>query len=292
MSTRPIPASSSDDTIGRQPELPCVAAECPPDEAVEPQYAWFFPLKAAVEFVLALVLLILAAPLILAAAVLVKLTSRGPAFYCQTRLGKDGREFTVYKLRTMVDDAEKDTGPVWADPDDSRITPLGSFLRWAHVDELPQLLNVVLGQMSLIGPRPERPEFAPKLEWEFPRYRDRLGIRPGMTGMAQLRLPADTDLESVRRKLVYDLYYVRYANPWLDFRILLLTGVRVLADVAGTLWMLVALPRWETVERHVPAVIDADADWDASENGDPCAADDDVLSARVSRQQTEPRKAR
>jgi len=292
MSSQPIPVTSDDDTIDVNGGLPQVAAECVSDDTVQPRHAWFIPCKAAVDFVVALLLLILAAPLILVAALLVKLTSRGPAFYCQVRLGKGGRQFTVYKLRTMVQDAERLTGPIWAVPDDPRVTPLGRFLRWAHVDELPQLLNIILGQMSLIGPRPERPQLVPKLAWALPRYRDRLRIRPGITGIAQLRLPADTDLENVRRKLVYDLYYVRYANPWLDLRILFFTGVRVFVDVFTTSWMLVALPRWETVERHVPAVINADADWNASDNADCCTTNSDQLAAGGSRPQTEPRKAR
>lgn len=249
MSTRPIPASS-DETIDANGELQYFAGERRPHSQIEPRHAWFIPCKTAVDFLVALVLLIPAAPLILIAAVLVKLTSRGPAFYCQVRLGKDGREFTVYKLRTMVEDAEEETGPIWADPDDPRITPFGRFLRRTHVDELPQLANVLLGQMSLVGPRPERPELVPELEWELPQYRDRMKIRPGITGIAQLRLPADTDLENVRRKLVYDLYYVKHANPWLDLRISLFTGVRLFIDVLKALWMLVALPRWETVQQH------------------------------------------
>ena len=243
-----------------------VAAEQLPEESVEPRHPWYLFCRVVFDFLAALLLLLLSAPVIVLGALLVKLTSRGPAFYCQTRLGKDGRQFTLYKLRTMIKNAEKITGPVWADADDSRITPVGRFLRSAHVDELPQLVNVLLGQMSLVGPRPERPELVPDLEEQLPRYRDRLKVRPGITGFAQLRLPADSDVQSVRQKLVYDLFYVQFANPWLDAQILFFTTIRVFVDVLKTVWQPVALPRWETVVGRVPAVIDSDADWDASED--------------------------
>jgi lipopolysaccharide/colanic/teichoic acid biosynthesis glycosyltransferase len=194
------------------------------DSAIEPAHRGYAIFKPLVEYPFATLLALLAVPLVLLAAVLVKLTSRGPAFYSQSRVGKNGRCFTVFKLRTMVHKAEALTGAVWATPNDPRVTRVGRFLRITHVDELPQLANVLLGQMSLIGPRPERPEFVSHLEWKIPHYRGRLRVRPGMTGMAQLLLPADTDLDSVRRKLVYDLYYVRFQSVWLDLRIILFTA--------------------------------------------------------------------
>src|SRR5262249_26068901 len=149
----------------------------------------------------------------------------GPAFYTQTRVGRDGRLFSIYKIRTMVDKCESLTGPRWSMPGDPRITLVGHFLRVTHLDELPQLLNVLRGEMSLIGPRPERPEFIPELERALPAYRGRLAIRPGVTGLAQVQLPADTDLDSVRAKLAYDLYYIRHRGAWLDFRILVCTAL-------------------------------------------------------------------
>jgi lipopolysaccharide/colanic/teichoic acid biosynthesis glycosyltransferase len=121
-----------------------------------------------VEFILALIGLILTAPIVLLAAVLIKLTSRGPAFYTQVRVGKDGRLFTIYKLRTMFHHAEAATGPIWSAPGDCRISPIGKILRASHLDELPQLFNVLLGHMSLIGPRPERPEIVQKLQSRMP----------------------------------------------------------------------------------------------------------------------------
>lgn len=187
-------------------------------------YRWYLPCKSAVDFLLALGLLMLTAPVVLLAAALVKLTSKGPAVYTQTRVGQYGRHFTIFKLRTMVNDCESLTGPRWALPGDPRITLVGQLLRKTHIDELPQLVNVLRGDMSLIGPRPERPEFLPTLEREVPAYRDRLAVRPGLTGLAQLQLEADTDIDSVRRKLAHDLYYIQQLSPWLDFRILICTA--------------------------------------------------------------------
>lgn len=191
-----------------------------------PGQALYGPVKFVGDFTCALVLIILTAPLLAFAALLVKLTSRGPVLYTQTRLGRFGQPFTIFKLRTMQHNCEAASGPKWSCPGDSRITPLGRFLRKSHLDELPQLWNVLRGDMSLIGPRPERPEFVPSLEDALPGYRDRLLVRPGITGLAQVQLPPDTDLNSVRRKLAHDLYYIRTLSWWLDFRILLATGTQ------------------------------------------------------------------
>jgi lipopolysaccharide/colanic/teichoic acid biosynthesis glycosyltransferase len=174
------------------------------------------------------VLLTITSPLVLFGALLVKLTSRGPAFYAQMRVGRYGRPFPILKLRTMTHDCEATTGPIWSTAGDPRVTPLGRFLRSSHIDELPQLWNVIRGDMSLIGPRPERPEFLPVLQQAIAGYRDRLHVRPGVTGLAQVQLPADTDLESVQRKLAYDLYYIERMGPWLDCRVLLATVTKIL----------------------------------------------------------------
>lgn len=187
-------------------------------------YRW----KARVDFVLALFLLILSAPVILVAAALVKLTSCGPAFYSQTRLGLNGVPYRILKLRTMVHNCEKLSGPRWATVNDPRITAVGRFLRRTHFDELPQLWNVLRGDMSLVGPRPERPEFVPALDHAIPHYRQRLSVRPGVTGLAQIQLPADSDLDSVRRKLTCDLYYIQQASFALDFKVLMSTAFHVL----------------------------------------------------------------
>jgi lipopolysaccharide/colanic/teichoic acid biosynthesis glycosyltransferase len=203
---------------------------------------------------LALLLLFVAAPIMLIAAVLVKLTSQGPAFYTQTRVGKNGRLFTIYKIRTMINKCESLTGPRWAIPDDPRITRLGQFLRLSHLDELPQLINVLRGDMSLIGPRPERPEFIPKLERAIPWYRDRLAVRPGVTGLAQVHLPGDTDVNSVRRKLAYDLYYIERLSPWLDLRILLCTALHAVGVPFRVSRRLIRMPSAKAVEHHAQAI--------------------------------------
>jgi lipopolysaccharide/colanic/teichoic acid biosynthesis glycosyltransferase len=197
----------------------------------------------------ALVLIVVLSPVILIGVLLVKLTSRGPALYRQVRLGKDGVPFTLLKLRTMKHNAEAETGPVWSSGHDGRITTLGKLLRQTHIDEFPQLWNVLRGEMSLIGPRPERPEFVAKLEWEVPCYRQRLLVRPGITGLAQLRLPPDTSLESVKLKVVHDVYYIRHANPALDAKLLAMTGWRLLSEVYGFGWKLVSLPTSDEVHR-------------------------------------------
>jgi lipopolysaccharide/colanic/teichoic acid biosynthesis glycosyltransferase len=195
------------------------------------------------------VLLVLTSPLLLAAVLLVKLTSRGPAIYSQTRLGRKGRPFTIYKVRTMVHDCERQSGPRWSTPGDARVTPVGRFLRRTHLDELPQLWNVLKGDMSLIGPRPERPEFAYRLERAVPHYRARLLVRPGLSGLAQVQLPPDSDLASVRKKLAYDLYYVYFSGFWLDLRLTLATPLHLLRLPFAVSRLLLRVPSGDRVER-------------------------------------------
>src|SRR5262249_35721887 len=168
-------------------------------------------------------------PVVLLAALLVKLTSRGPVVYSQTRVGLNGRPFTIYKLRSMYYNCECASGARWSSRGDPRVTPIGWVLRATHLDELPQLWNVLRGEMSLIGPRPERPEFVPQLAQLLPRYEERLRVRPGLTGLAQVHLPPDSDLDGVRRKLAHDLYYVQRVGFWLDLRILFSTVLHILA---------------------------------------------------------------
>lgn len=214
-------------------------------------HAWYPWVKRGFDLLAAAALLIVALPVLVLAAPLVILTSRGPAFYCQTRVGKHGRTFTLIKLRTMVDNAEALSGPIWSPTDDPRVTPFGRFLRETHLDELPQLINVLLGQMSLVGPRPERPEFVRGLQHDLPNYLERLNVRPGITGLAQVKLPPDTDLESVRRKLTHDLFYVRHVNPWLDVRILAYTAIKFFQALGASVLRLVALPTCDDIEQHV-----------------------------------------
>ncbi len=187
----------------------------------------FYPaIKPALDLVMALALLVLTLPIMIASMMLVRLTSRGPAIYTQRRLGLGGEVFTIFKIRTMYQDSERLSGATWSVPGDPRVTPVGRFLRFSHLDELPQLFNILMGEMSLIGPRPERPEFLPGLEAAMPDYRRRLAVRPGVTGLAQVQQAPDTDLNSVRRKLDYDLYYVATMGPWLDLRIVIATALK------------------------------------------------------------------
>lgn len=218
---------------------------------VLPVRGWYLPIKLAADFVAALLLCVVLLPAVVVAVVLVKLTSRGPAFYAQTRVGKDGRLFTLIKIRTMVHNAEALTGPVWATTNDSRVTPVGRYLRDLHVDEFPQLINVLAGQMSLVGPRPERPEFVSRLEWVVNDYRERLNVRPGISGLAQLKLPPDSDIESVRCKLVHDLYYVRNVGPWLDAKLLAFTGGLLFIKAVKGVAKYFCLPSSEEIERQV-----------------------------------------
>ena len=212
-------------------------------------YGWYPRIKAIADFVFAALLAIPALPMVLLAALAVKLTSRGPVFYTQTRVGKDGRLFSIIKLRTMFFNCEALTGPRWCVPGDSRVTLVGYVLRKSHLDELPQLVNVLRGEMSLIGPRPERPEFVPDLERALPTYRQRLNLRPGVTGLAQVLLPPDTDIESVRRKLAHDLYYVRRLGPWMDLRLLVGTAFYALGLPFGVVGRLLGLPTSAVIER-------------------------------------------
>ncbi len=174
-----------------------------------------------------LLLLVAAVPMALVAA-LVRLTSTGPVFYQQERVGLNGRVFTLWKFRTMRIDAERETGPVWAKRNDPRRTLVGTVLRRLCIDELPQLFNVLRGEMSLIGPRPERPCFVEKFSAEMPDYPRRHAVLPGLSGWAQLNgLRGDT---SIAERLEYDLYYVRNWSWTFDLYIILMTPWRVLND--------------------------------------------------------------
>jgi lipopolysaccharide/colanic/teichoic acid biosynthesis glycosyltransferase len=212
---------------------------------------WYSSVKLVLGWPLAFLLFILALPVICLMAALVKLTSRGPVFYSQMRQGRDGHAYRLWKIRTMRVDSERE-GAQWAKENDPRATPIGRFLRKTHLDELPQLWNVLRGEMCLVGPRPERPIIAERLECRVPHYRERLLVRPGLTGLAQVHLPADTDLNSVRRKLAHDLYYIGHMNPWLDFRLLVCTGLylfRVPFHVSA--WLL-GVPKGQRVESMFP----------------------------------------
>jgi len=215
------------------------------------QHQWYLRCKIVADFVLAALLTIPALPIVLLVALAVKLTSRGPVFYTQTRVGKGGRLFSILKIRTMIHNCESLTGPRWSMPGDPRITPVGWFLRASHLDELPQLLNVLRGEMSLVGPRPERPQFIPDLEKALPSYRQRLNVRPGVTGLAQVQLPPDTDIDSVRRKLAHDLYYVRHLSPWMDVRLIACTAFYAMGVPYWLIARCLGLPVSSEIERSV-----------------------------------------
>jgi len=218
----------------------------PPEESRDDH--WYARAKVVIDYAVAILLLPFALPVIALAALLVKLTSKGSAFYVQVRLGQHGRPYRLYKIRTMIHDCERHTGARWSTPGDPRITRFGRFLRNTHLDELPQLFNVLRGHMSLVGPRPERPELIPSLEEAIPGYRQRLLIKPGVTGLAQVQLPADTSTATVRRKLSYDLYYVRRYNLWLDMRLLACTALKVIGVSALAQRRLMRLPDPDKVQ--------------------------------------------
>jgi lipopolysaccharide/colanic/teichoic acid biosynthesis glycosyltransferase len=193
-------------------------------------------------------MLAVASPVIGILVIAIRLTSSGPGIYSQLRLGCGGRVFTMYKLRSMRADAEERTGPVWASlRRDPRVTPLGHWLRILHLDELPQLYNVARGEMALVGPRPERPSIAAVLVEKVPSYLDRLQVLPGITGLAQVNLPADSDLSSVRAKLQLDLEYIHTASLVLDLRIILCTLLRLVGLRGGRAVSLLGLKRIVTL---------------------------------------------
>ncbi|MFB3908285.1 MAG: sugar transferase [Candidatus Eisenbacteria bacterium] len=218
-----------------------------PPDVIAPVLPPPCPMIGTAHRFLALVLLLLASPVMVATAIAIKASSPGgPILYRQERVGLNrrrramqgpthrgatdrrkvpnyGRMFQIYKFRTMVPDAERMTGPVWASQKDPRITPVGRILRHLRIDELPQLINVVQGTMSLIGPRPERPHFVSQLSEKIPDYVTRLAVPPGITGLAQVERDYDGSFEDVKRKVKYDIYYVKNRCYLLDVKIMLRT---------------------------------------------------------------------
>jgi lipopolysaccharide/colanic/teichoic acid biosynthesis glycosyltransferase len=190
-------------------------------------------LRRAFDIALSLVLLLATLPVLAVAAAAIKLDSRGPVFYRQERVGLGGRVYTLFKFRSMVDRAEEKGGPAWAQKHDKRITRVGRFLRLTRIDEIPQVFNVLKGDMAFVGPRPERPEFVAQLVDQIPHYRDREVVKPGITGWAQVNYPYGASVEDSRNKLAYDLYYVRRRSLFLDLLILVAT-VRVVLFQEGS----------------------------------------------------------
>ena len=183
--------------------------------------------KPLIDRIVALIGIVVAMPIIIMFVMIVKITSKGPAIYKQERIGIKGKLFTLYKIRSMRLDSEVMTGPIWSLPGDKRITKIGSILRMTHIDELPQLVNVLRGEISLVGPRPERPCIASKINLSLPEFAARLKVKPGLTGLAQVQLDPDVDLESVRKKLEYDLTYIENITLSLDLRIILSTPLYI-----------------------------------------------------------------
>jgi len=190
-------------------------------------------------------------PLILFLVVMIRVTSKGPGIYRQKRVGLHGETFDVLKLRSMYSDAENGGKPVWCTKGDRRITPLGKFLRKTHLDELPQLWNVVRGDMALTGPRPERPEICEELAFHIDHYYRRNVVKPGVTGLAQINLEPDETIGDVRKKQFLDVHYIQTANLWLDLRMLAATGLRVCFIKGARAMSMMALCRKDLLSQNI-----------------------------------------
>ncbi|RMF93944.1 MAG: sugar transferase [Candidatus Schekmanbacteria bacterium] len=182
-----------------------------------------FKIKRLIDIIISIIGLILAAPLILIVMIAIKLDSPGPIFYVQERLGHNEKPFKLYKFRSMVKDAELHSGPVWASKNDSRISRVGKIIRPMRIDEIPQLINVLKGDMTFIGPRPERPFFVEKLKQQIPYYSLRFAVKPGITGWAQVKYRYGDSVEDALEKLQYDIYYIQNISFVLDIYIILKT---------------------------------------------------------------------
>lgn len=189
----------------------------------------FRQFKRCFDVVVSIIGLVAASPILFISAIIIKVVSPGPVLFRQKRVGKGGNLFNIYKLRTMEPDAEKETGAVWAKENDPRLILFGRFLRKTRIDELPQFINVLKGEMSIVGPRPERPEFVKELKQVIPGYDKRLMVTPGITGLAQVRHRYDETIADVKEKIKYDLLYIRKMCLMVDLRILFRTVFVVLS---------------------------------------------------------------
>lgn len=189
---------------------------------------WEKSMKRVIDIVMSLILLVVSLPVTIVTALAVKLESKGPVFYRQERMGLNGKVFKIIKFRSMVQDAEKKSGPIWSTKGDPRITRVGRFIRRVRIDEIPQIINIFKGEMSFVGPRPERPFFVEKLSKEIPLYKRRLKVRPGVTGWAQVKHKYDESVEDVKVKLRYDLFYIENISLSMDFKIIFRTVFVVL----------------------------------------------------------------
>ncbi|MGQ9798995.1 MAG: sugar transferase, partial [Ignavibacterium sp.] len=184
---------------------------------------WERKLKRLLDIVVSIVILLVSLPVTLLTAIAIKLDSEGPVFFTQERMGMNGKIFKMIKFRSMRKDAEKLTGPVWSQKNDPRVTRVGKIIRKLRIDEIPQFINVLKGDMSVVGPRPERPFFVEKLSQEIPYYKRRLKVRPGITGWAQVKHKYDESIEDVKIKLRYDLFYIENMSIRMDLKILFRT---------------------------------------------------------------------
>ncbi len=227
---RPVSAVPSIASSVASSAAPSMATDEPADEPMVLPTK-YFRTKPFVEWVITAMLMLLAIPIMATVAVFILVCDGRPLFYRQVRVGKNGKNFRIWKFRTMRTGAEKDTGPVWSRPNDSRVTRSGRWLRCCHLDELPQFINVLAGDMSLVGPRPERPEFVTTLAEEVPGYLRRTRVRPGITGLAQLKLGYDESIVGIPEKVACDLHYIRTASLVKDLKLLAAT----LPYIAGQL---------------------------------------------------------
>lgn len=210
--------------------------------------------KRCVDIVGGLLLAVILVPVIFVTGILVMATSPGAPFYTQLRLGRGGRPFVIWKIRTMTPNCEQQSGAAWSTKGDNRITTIGRVLRKLHIDEFPQLWNVLNGDMSLVGPRPERPEFFPVLSAAVPDYEKRLLMKPGVTGLAQTYLPPDEDITSVKLKQLHDLHYLRAVSFSLDLRLLIATTLQAGGVPHGLVRPLLWLPRSKSITAPLQTV--------------------------------------
>lgn len=194
----------------------------------QPMPLWESFVKRLLDVFVSIVVLVLAFPFLVLLGLIIKLDSPGPIIYAQRRVGRHGKPFTMYKFRTMYTDAESKTGPMWATENDPRVTRVGYWLRKLRLDEIPQLVNVLHGAMSLVGPRPERPHFVDQFKHQIPLYSRRLRVKPGITGWAQVKWKYDSSLDDVKEKTKYDLYYVENISLKMDLKILIITLITML----------------------------------------------------------------
>jgi len=193
------------------------------DIAVQPLRGYYYTFKRLLDIIFSILGLLILAIIVIFLYFPIRIQSGGSLLYIQRRTGQDGKVFTIYKLRSMYVDAEEETGAIWATKGDPRIFPVGNFIRKTRIDELPQLINVLKGEMSFIGPRPERPSFVNHLAQRIPMYRRRLLVKPGITGWAQVKHKYDETIKDVEEKLKYDLFYIDNLSLWLDIKIFFLT---------------------------------------------------------------------